>query len=224
MKAVLLLIVCVLQGAAGAFASDSLSVRKKYVVAGFNAASYKGSLSATYARWTPAFQVGVKFQKKKILNGMLSLTFGKVIGEDRSYQRPANTPENIVPVSRFETSFISLQYEVQILLFHYRRFRLVASQGVGLFRFTPTDWDGNSLLDRDRTRKTGETYNTNGLHFPTQLGIQYGFGNDFMFGLQAGWLNPLTNYIDNMDQLSANSQGDNVAVYRFQLFVPIKGK
>jgi hypothetical protein len=38
------------------------------------------------------------------------------------------------------------------------------------------------------------------------------------FGFQAGWLNPLSNYIDNMSDLSSNEVSDNVASFRFQFF------
>ena len=153
---------------------------------------------------------------------MLSLSFGKVIGESRDYKIPNNTKPNITPVNRFETSFFSLSYEVQILLFHYRTFRIIASQGIGLFRFSPSDWDGNSLIDRDRTRNIGESYSVNVLQFPTQIGLQYGFSNGMAFGFQAGLLNPNTEYIDNMDALSNSDQKDNIATYRMQFFVPLR--
>ena len=200
------------------YKADSLSIRKKYLLIGGNALAYKGSLQSTYARWTPGLQIGIRFQKKRRINGLLSATFGKLIGEDRSYKKPAKFNDQIQPEYRFETSFLSLQYEAQFLLFQHKTFRFFISQGIGLFRFNPADWDGNSLFEKDRTRNKGESYSKNSIQFPTQIGIQYWFPNQMGVGMQAGWLNPVTKYIDNMSDLSANEISDNVAVFRFQFF------
>jgi len=200
------------------FSADSLVVRKKFLLIGANAMAYKGSLQNAYTRWTPGFQVGIRFQKKKNINGMLSATFGKVIGEDRSYTKPSKFSDQIQPVSKFQTSIFSLQYEAQFLLFRHKGFRVFVSQGIGIFRFTPEDWDGNTLFEKDRTRNVGESYSKTSLQFPTQLGLQYWFPNQMGFGFQVGWLNPLTNYIDNMSDLSNNEVSDNIAVFRFQFF------
>ena len=199
-------------------AADSTKVRKKFLVVGANALAYKGSLQESYSRWTPGLQVGIRFQKRKIVNGMISATFGKLIGEDRAYQKPSRFEDQIQPVSKFQTSFFSLQYEAQVLLLKYYGFRIFASQGIGLFRFTPEDWDGNSLFEKDRTRNKGESYSKNSLQFPTQIGVQYWFPNQMGFGFQVGWLNTVTNYIDNMSDLSTNDVKDNVAAFRFQFF------
>jgi len=199
-------------------AADSTKIRKKFLVIGGAALAYKGSLQESYARWTPGFQIGIRFQKRKIVNGMLSSTFGKLIGEDRAYQKPTKFEDQIQPVSKFQTSFFSLQYEAQVLLLKYHGLRIFASQGIGLFRFTPEDWDGNSLFEKDRTRNKGESFSKNSLQFPTQIGLQYWFPNLMGFGFQAGWLNPLTKYIDNMSDLSTNEVSDNVAAFRFQFF------
>lgn len=204
------------------FGSDSLTVRKKFIFGGFNSVAYKGSLSPSYARWTPAFQFGMAFQKRKILNGMLSVTFGKFIGESWNYTIPPSASPSVQPENRFQTSFISLNYDLQVLLFRYKAFRVFLSQGIGILRFTPKDWEGNNLIDRSRTRNTNEDFNSVTLSFPTQIGLRYFFLNGMAFGFQAGWLNVASNYLDNMDQLSSNSQADNLAVYRVQYFLPLR--
>jgi len=199
-------------------AADSTKIRKKFLVVGASALAYKGSLQESYARWTPGFQVGIKFEKRKLVNGMLSATFGKLIGENRNYQKPSKFGDEIQPVSKFQTTFFSLQYEAQVLLLTYHGFRIFASQGIGLFRFTPQDWDGNSLFEKDRTRNKGESFSKNAIQFPTQIGFQYWFPNQMGFGFQAGWFNTLTKFIDNMSDLSTNEISDNVAAFRFQFF------
>jgi hypothetical protein len=200
------------------FAKDTLSVRNKFLVAGANALAYKGSLQKSYARWTPGFQFGVYFQKRKLVNGMLTATFGQVIGEDRDYSKPAKFSDQIQPVSKFQTNIFSLQYELQLLLFRYKGFRLFASQGIGFLRFTPKDWEGNSLIEKDRTRAPDESYSKNSIQFPTQVGLQYWFPNKMGFGIQAGWLNSTSKFIDNMSKLSGNEVADNIATFRFQFY------
>lgn len=205
-----------------AYGADSLKTRKKYFFGGFAAAAYKGSLSSSYAKWTPALTLGVRFEKKKNVNGMLALTIGKVVGEDRSYIAPSGTPEGVVPVNRFETSFFSLHYEAQIVLFRYRNFRFFASPGIGFLRYTPKDWSGNSLIDRTKSRKASESYSQNAFMFPIQVGMRYAFANEVALGFEAGWMNTRTKYLDNMDALSSRSGNDNMANLRFQFFLPIK--
>lgn len=195
---------------------------QKFLVAGFSAVSYKGSLSSGYTRWTPAYQLGLQFKKRKLINGQISLTFGQFIGEDRSYRTPTNAKPGVQPLSKFKTDFISLAYEAQILLFEYQSFRIMASAGVGFFRFIPKDWEGNSLTERDRTRNPGESYNSISLSIPAQIAVRYSFSNNMSFGLQAGWYNTTSKYLDNMDELSNNSQSDNIAFYRFQFQFPLQ--
>jgi hypothetical protein len=199
-------------------ANDSTRVNKKILMVGANALAYKGSLQNSYNHWTPGIQVGLRFEKRKLVNGMLSATFGTVIGEDRAYKKPSKFGDEFQPVSKFETSFFSLHYEAQVTLFRYKGFRLFISQGVGLFRFTPKDWQGKSLIEEDRTRNKGESYSKNSMQFPTQIGLLHWFPNQMGFGFQTGWLNPLSNYIDNMSDLSSNDVSDNVASFRFQFF------
>jgi hypothetical protein len=205
-----------------AIGKDSLAVRKKFLMLGFNSVAYKGSLQSSYKRWTPAFQVGIKFEKRKKVNGMISIGFGEIIGEDRTYQKPTNAQDDVNPVSRFRTSFFTLGYEAQILLFKYKSLKVFAGLGLGLFRFTPKDQAGESLVLKDKTRERGEEYSTNSLFLPTHLGLQYMFPNQMGLGFQVGYLNVSSRYLDNMDKLSSNDSGDNVAAFRFQFFYYLK--
>lgn len=205
-----------------ALAADSLKTRKKYFFAGFAAASYKGSLSPTYSRWTPALTFGFRFEKKKRVNGMVVITLGKVVGEDRTYRAPSNTPEGITPVNRFQTNFFSLHYEAQVQLAQLYGFHFYASPGIGFIRFTPKDWEGRKLLDRPRTRKSDENYSQNAFVLPLHIGFRYVFENQMAFGMETGWMNTRTRYLDNMDKLGETQKSDNVANIRFQFFMPVK--
>jgi hypothetical protein len=204
------------------FAVDSLHVRKRHAVFGLYAVAYKGSLQNSYARWTPAYQFGMRFRLKKHVNGLLHVSFGRFIGEDRNYKLPSRASIGVAPVSRFESRFFAMGYEAQFRLFQSKGFELFVSQGIGLFRFSVRDWDGNRLLERDRTRERGETYREMTLMLPTRLGMSYQFSNGFLAGIQAGWMNTTTRFLDNMDQLSNNDNRDNLAVFLFQLGYPLR--
>jgi len=220
MKALLLLLLFLFIHL-GSQAADSTQIRKKYIVAELNTIAYRGSLQSSYARWTPAYQIAIRFEKKKFLNGMASLTFGSFIGEDRAYKLPSAANQTLSPVSKFKTSFFAIHYEAQFSFFRYKGLRLFASQGIGLFRFSVEDWDGNNLNSKDKTRSKSETYNENTATFPTQIGLQFKFPNEMALGFQAGILNPVSNYIDNMKELSNNETRDNVAIFRFQFYYPL---
>jgi hypothetical protein len=203
-------------------ARDTTKVRKKFLVFGLSANSYKGSLQSGYARWTPSYQLGLRFEKNKNVNGMISLCFGSVVGEDRLYQIPAKADPSVTPVNRFRTNFFGLGYEGQLILFRYHGLKVYASLGLGLFRFSVKDWDGNSLFEKDRTREKNESYSEVTIFRPTKIGFQYRFKNEMSLGMQGGWLNPSTAYLDNMNKLSNNKTRDNIAVFHFQFFYPIR--
>jgi hypothetical protein len=203
-------------------AKDSVQVWKRHLVFGLYSVAYKGSLQNSYARWTPAYQLGVRFQMRKHVDGQFHVSFGRFIGEDRDYKLPSRASIGVSPASRFESRFFAMVYETQFRLFRYKGFKLFFSQGIGLFRFSVRDWDGNRLLERDRTREKGETYREISLMLPTRLGIAHQFQNGLTLGLQAGWMNTMSRYLDNMDKLSNNDNRDNLAIFLFQAGYPLR--
>jgi hypothetical protein len=203
------------------YGTDSTRTRQSMFMGGLNSVAYKGSLQDGYRRWTPAYQIGVAFRKKKLVNGMVSLTFGRFIGEDRNYKLPSNADPRQVVNSRFETSFFSIHYEAQFTLFAYRGFRAFAAQGLGLLRFTVKDWEGNNLASLDQSRAKGETYGSSAWMLPTQLGVRYRFSNQLEIQAQAGWMNVFSPFLDNMNELGPEKGNDNLAAFRFQVLYPI---
>jgi hypothetical protein len=57
---------------------------------------------------------------------------------------------------------------------------------------------------------------------PTRLGIAHQFQNGLTLGLQAGWMNTMSRYLDNMDKLSNNDNRDNLAIFLFQAGYPLR--
>jgi hypothetical protein len=56
---------------------------------------------------------------------------------------------------------------------------------------------------------------------PTQVGAIYLLPNQWGIGIQAGLLNPLTDYLDNIKELGNRSGNDNVMQTRLLLYVPL---
>lgn len=194
----------------------------RFLSAGFSAVSYKGSLQSSYLRWTPAYQAGMLLEKRKLYSSYFGIGFGAYAGEDRSYRLPARADQSLQPVTAFEGSFFTLHYEARFLLFRYGGFRVQACQGIGLFRFAVKDRGGSKLSEKPRSRANGENYSQNSFFFPTSVMIQYRFQNHLGLGFQAGWFNNSSAYLDNMSQLSMNENKDNLAAFRFHIFLPLR--
>jgi hypothetical protein len=200
--------------------SDS-SRRYKYACAGFSAVAYQGSLESGYNRWTPAYHAGILLEKRKFFSSFVGFGFGSYTAEDRSYRLPAKADQTLLPVAAVDGSFFTLHYEARLTLFRYKALRIQACQGAGMFRFSVTDRNGNNLSGKTKSRALGESYSDVSFFFPSSLMLHYAFPNRIGLGFQAGWFNPVTSYLDNMNQLSLNNNSDNLAAFRFHFFMPL---
>ncbi|MGB3618094.1 MAG: hypothetical protein WBA12_08245, partial [Catalinimonas sp.] len=200
--------------------TDSLPTR--YVEVGLSAAAYKGDLSA-YARWTPLAHVALHFQRRKRLNGSLQLMVGQVAGQGLNARFQEGTAtDGRTPNRDFRTALFAFNYTLHLNLIARERFRLFVAQGAGLLRYAPQDRDGNRLADRATTLAPGESYGVVALHFPSSVGLLYFLPNRWALGLSAGWLNPATDYLDNVGTYGTRDGGDQVAAYRFSVRVPLR--
>jgi hypothetical protein len=207
----------------GQNASGSLNQNRSFY-AGFAAVAYKGSLQSTYLRWTPSYHAGMLIEGKKLLSSSVGIGLGSYIAEDRNYRLPAKADPSLQPLAAIEGNFFTLSYELRFLLFRYHGLRIQFCQGLGLFRFSVKDREGNQLSEKPRSRAAGETYSQNSFFFPSSLFLQYQFSNQMALGIQAGWYNNSSAYLDNMKQLAQNETRDNLASVRFLLSIPLKSR
>jgi hypothetical protein len=193
----------------------------RYIEAGLSAIAYKGDLSSKYANWSSALNIAIRWNKKKRLNGHINLMIGKVTGQNYEIQysdnaTPPNTANNF-----FKSSIFSLNYDLQVNLIKKEHFILYIGQGIGLLRFLPKDENNESLIDKGRTRAKNETYNNLSIILPSHAGFIFTLKNNFGIGFQAGWLNPVTDYIDNISELSNYAKKDNLLAYKFSFLIPM---
>ena len=191
-----------------------------YATVGFGGTSYRGDLTNHFQSWGGTFHAGLTFNKKKRLNGYLHLMIGGVRGNNDSYT--FNSTETTTPNTYFKTSLISLGYELRINILKKESFAVYVSPGIALLRYEPKDEFKNSYSNQFATRAKGEEYATISLMLPIKIGGSYYLTNGYGIGMDVGFLNPLTDYIDNISQWGNRSKKDNLLQMNLLLYIPLK--
>jgi hypothetical protein len=197
--------------------------KQRMLQVGLSANAYRGDLTFKYATWTPAFQAGLLFNRKKNWNGSLLISSGKVTGQQLGYTY-GDGSSNATPNDYFSTTFFTLGYQLQGNLVKTKRWNWYIAQGFELMRFTPHDRDNKKLADQKNTRDKNESYGKSTLALPSSMGLSYTLNNGLAICIKAGWRNPNSDYIDNISRLSKSVQKDNIAFFMWALNVPIKIK
>lgn len=203
-------------------AQDSTAARgqiTRYLEIGTSANAYRGDLSETYNKWSGSLQLGLKLNFKKRLNGHFNLSYGTLTGQNPNYQYAQS--DTATPNRFFKTSLLTVNYDLQVNLIKTKSWLLYVSQGLGLVRFKPRNEDNDVLETQFNSRALDETYNTVSLILPTQIGASYFFSNGFGVNVQTGWLNPRTDYLDNISLWGNRSRRDNAMWLRFAFLVPV---
>lgn len=191
-----------------------------FVHAGFSMNQYRGDLQAAYPGFTGSLQLGIQLNRSKRLNGSLAIGYGTISGQNSQYRFAGD--EMATPNRFFSSSFLSVQYDLHLNILKKEHFMLYLSQGLGLLRYQPEDDQGRSLQDRYETRPPNETYGNSAIMLPTKLGALYLLPNQWGVGLEAGYLNPLTDYLDNISQWGNDSGNDNVLQLQLRVYAPLK--
>lgn len=217
---VLSLLFCSFTNQASAQSAETKAVTRLLEM-GISANGYRGDLSAKYQGWGPAFQLGLKLNTKKRLNGHFNLGIGTITAQNPAYEFSGSDEQTATPNLFAKTSFLSLNYDLQVNLVKTRHWIVYLSQGAGLIRFQPRDEKKISLQSQFGTRPGEENYNNVTILLPTQAGAIYLFGNGYGVGVQSGWLNPQTDYLDNISQWGNRSKKDNILSLRFSFLAPL---
>jgi hypothetical protein len=191
-----------------------------YFTTGVGGTSYKGDLSSNYKSWTGTFHAGLVFNKKKRVNGYLHLMIGNVSGNNDSYI--FNSSQTTTPNNYFKTSFVSFGYELRINFLKRESYLIYLSPGFGILRFNPKDEFGNSYENQFTTRAKGEEYSNISLCMPLKIGGTYYFKNSIGIGMDVGFINPLTDYIDNISKWGNTTKKDNLLQANLLIYIPLK--
>lgn len=181
---------------------------------GYSANSYSGDLSG-YGKFNNALNTGLSLNQNKKLSGELNLRIGSISGESLSVRSPIE--------SYVRSRYVSVNFGATIRLINWKdRFKLHLTPGVGLMRFTPRDFENNQLADKNDSRKRGEEYSNIALVLPLKLQVQYEVTPLVAVSYDVGFLNPRTDYLDNLSELADPGNKDNVLLMNFNVFLRFK--
>ncbi|MEL7003243.1 MAG: hypothetical protein AAFN93_10985 [Bacteroidota bacterium] len=191
-----------------------------FVNAGPVLTKYNGELGS-FDNSSGGIQIGLQFNKKEKLNGSLNFGFGAVSGEDINFGPQAQVSTEPNPNNFFKSNFIFFHYELHYNFIKKDNYQIYFSQGAGVFRFNPRNDLDEDLQDLTETRNEGEAYRNATIMLPTSIGATYFLPNDYGIGLQTGFYNTITKYLDNIGELGDNSN-DNVLFVKLSVYAPLK--
>lgn len=163
---------------------------------------------------------GIQFHRKKRLNGAITIGYGRISDDDPEITPPGRSGVN-AQNTFFKTSLFFIHYALHYNVVKTEHLTAFVSQGIGLVRFNPKDEEGNGLSDAQPTLDQGEEYRNIALLVPTGVGVIYHFGHRAGVGLQVGFLNTVTDYLDNVSNFGSKSGNDNVFFSRLSIFIPV---
>jgi hypothetical protein len=186
---------------------------------GLGGTSYKGDLVNQYESWGTTFNAGLLLNNKKRINGYFHLMVGSVSGDNPNYVYQQNL--SATPNTYFKTSLFSLGYEIRINIMKKDFFNIYISPGIGFLRYNPKDANNVSYAQQFSTRAPNETYGNGCVMLPVKIGANYFIKSGYGIGIDMGFLNPMTDYIDNISQWGNKSGKDNLLQINLMLYVPV---
>ncbi|WP_299463706.1 hypothetical protein [uncultured Microscilla sp.] len=204
------------------FENKSLPKIPRFLEVGISANAYRGDLNPSYSKWTSSFHIAYRLNRHRYFNSRFGFSIGTVTGENLNYSFTSTDPEEDGrPNNFFKSNLITFHYELQFNLIKTSRYMVYLSQGFGIYRFLVKNDEGENLQDIQTSRGKNENYNNSAVMLPTGIGAAYRFANGYALGLQASILNPQTDYVDNISQLSTNNRNDNTLMFKFFLWAPL---
>jgi hypothetical protein len=165
------------------------------------------------------FHLGIQGYRNRRINPRLELFYGTIAGQNSLYSFPDATPNKF-----FQTQIYGATASVQINIIKSDIFTVYFSQGLGLAGFTVSDKNGNDLAPQTETRELSEIYSSPIFMLPTNIGGSAFFQNRFGLGVEFGFLNTMTDYLDNIAKFGTTSGNDNVMRLKLSFYAPISWK
>lgn len=212
------------------FGQDQLPTKPKSILElGVGLGSYKGDLSPNFSKVNGGFNLGLIMRAQKRLNLKLDVSYLYLQGQkldDPNVLPPLEPP---FPNNFFQSHTLNTSLSLMFNLINSKHFKLYVAQGVGIFYFNPLDEEGTELIENFKdetngvfeTRNKNETYSNFAMSLPTRVGMTYYFDNNFGFGLSATFVNPFTDYLDNISELGTVNGNDQAMSINFSCFIPL---
>jgi hypothetical protein len=191
------------------------STYTKFVGISFGASIPKTDLEPTYKKPGAQFSAFMQFTPNRWLNIGFWLNVGEVQSENSEVRFFDQSEFSINDFA--STNYQSLNVEPSIHLIKKPNYSVYLSQGFGFIRFTVFDQNNIDLANQLDSRAQGEDYSNFAVLLPTTLNAYYFFPNDFGCHLRTGWLNPQTDYLDNISDFGNPDNNDNLFVLQFSI-------
>ena len=207
--------------------TDSLKIKtaKKIIGINVNGLGYRGDLGQGFDKWGNGIGISIKFNKKKKFNSEFETYFGSIYGQDPTLepiQDPTiKTVSEITPVKYFKTTIFSFNYQLNYNFIKTKHWILSISQGLGLMKYTVRNESDEDLFDKISTRTKGESYNSISLILPTTLSTTYLFNNNYGINFNLGYINPNTDYLDNISKIGKRKGNDQILKIGFKFLIPL---
>ena len=174
------------------------------------------------AKLTSFFNIGIRFNQKKKLNGTFQVNIGSLTSQNPDYQYKDDI--TATPNTFFKTSVVSIHYDMAYNFIVKSNYRIFAGLGVGLLRYQPKDDLDNKLLDQPETRPDGETYSNTSAVIPIKIGGTYFLPNNFGLEVQGLMMNPQTDFLDNISGWGNRDGNDQYFMIQLNMLIPLNLK
>lgn len=195
--------------------SGQNSVSTKFAGISFGTGIPKTDLEPTYKK--PGTQVSGYFQF--IPNRWLNVGFWLSVGEVQSENREVRfLDQSEFQINSFaRTSYQSLHVEPSFHFLKKPNYSIYFSQGFGFMRFAVYDQNSQDLVNQLDSRSQGEDYSNFTVFLPSTLNAYYFLDNDFGIHLRTGFLNPQTDYLDNISNFGNAENNDNIFILQLSI-------
>ncbi len=199
MKNILITILCFF------FLVTQAQEKHLYISFGPSPVSYKGELSNKYSKWGVSGNISLSTSKGNFLHNELELSKGYFSGQSSS-ENPSFTNDF------FKTSFVSVNYALHFNILRKKKINISLSPGIGIFRFTPFDSNGNKHTLPEEQGNTS-------IMLPLKISSEYVFTNNYRIGISARWMSPQTDALDNV--VKKGTKNDKIVQFYFFIKIPL---
>jgi hypothetical protein len=187
----------------------------KFAGISFGSSTPKTDLEPTYKKAGIQASAFMQFTPNRWLNIGLWFSAGEVQSENREVRFFDQSEFQINDFAR--TNYQSLHVEPSFHIIKKSNYSLYLAQGFGFMRFAVYDSDNRNLANQLSSRSQGEDYSVLTVLLPTSLNAYYFFPNDFGIHVRTGFLNPQTDYLDNISNFGNPNNNDNLFIFQFSI-------
>ena len=191
------------------------STLTKFAGISFGSSIPKTDLEPTYKKPGVQLSAFMQFTPNRWLNVGFWVSVGEVQSENREVRFFDQSEFQINDFAR--TNYQSIHVEPSVHVLKKPNYSIYLSQGFGFLRFVVFDRDKSNLANHLSSRSQGEDYSNFAVLLPTTLNAYYFLPNSFGLHLRTGFLNPQTDYLDNISTFGNPENNDNLFILQFSI-------